>query len=191
MTRRPLFALTITIAIAAAGPGIAGTSKPRNSAPERILQKNWCAAASLRAAAKVAHGDTERRNVEYTANDARRFHRGCTLAMRVAPKHLTRLHTSTACPARPRPLTGSEDHRRAAAAAVRQASRRTLRPIITTTSAARNGQVRHQCGSRIARRTVVVTIQNTALYPSASASLVVVAVSRFRGRGWRVWQQLH
>lgn len=55
---------------------------------------------------------------------------------------------------------------------------------------ARGSQVRHQCGAKIARRTVVVQLLFPKMLPSASLSEGVVFVARFP-RGYRVWEVAH
>ena len=57
-------------------------------------------------------------------------------------------------------------------------------------SRGRGGAVKAQCGTAVARRTVVVYITLRALLPSASLSERVSYVARFRG-GWRVWEVAH
>jgi hypothetical protein len=54
----------------------------------------------------------------------------------------------------------------------------------------RGGQVKFQCGTKAAHRTVVVYITLRAFLPSASLSQRVSFVSRFR-TGWRVWKTAH
>ena len=58
----------------------------------------------------------------------------------------------------------------------------------------RSPQVVHDCGRKVARRSVVVVIHrrayDTGRNKSASLALGVVVVGRFRG-GWRVWNTLH
>jgi hypothetical protein len=50
--------------------------------------------------------------------------------------------------------------------------------------------VRHQCGAKVARRTVVVQLLFPKMLPSASLSEGVVFVARFP-RGYRVWEVAH
>jgi hypothetical protein len=54
----------------------------------------------------------------------------------------------------------------------------------------RGGQIRHTCGRRIQRRTVVVELLYTKQLPSASLSQRALAVSLFAD-GYRVWMLLH
>jgi hypothetical protein len=54
----------------------------------------------------------------------------------------------------------------------------------------RGGEVKFQCGTRAAHRTVVVYVTLRAFLPSASLSERVSFVSRFR-TGWRVWEIAH
>jgi hypothetical protein len=49
---------------------------------------------------------------------------------------------------------------------------------------------RHQCGTAVWRRTVVVYVLRRAYLPAISASSGVYFVGRFRG-GYRVWQVAH
>ena len=55
---------------------------------------------------------------------------------------------------------------------------------------ARGEEVAHQCGARVAERTVIVQMLFPRMLPSASLSEAVVAVSRFPD-GYRVWEILH
>lgn len=55
---------------------------------------------------------------------------------------------------------------------------------------ARGSHVRHQCGARVARRTVVVQLLFPKMLPSASLSEGVVFVARFPS-GYRVWEMAH
>jgi uncharacterized protein YqhQ len=63
--------------------------------------------------------------------------------------------------------------------------------VVWSVNAERLGQVRHRCGRKTLRRTVVVSIVLTGYLPSASLSQRVVAVSHFRRYGWRTWLALH
>jgi hypothetical protein len=51
-------------------------------------------------------------------------------------------------------------------------------------------EVRRACGRKVAKRTVIVSLELPALRPSASLSEGIVAVSRFSG-GYEVWSRLH
>jgi hypothetical protein len=62
--------------------------------------------------------------------------------------------------------------------------------IAAADTAGRGAQVSAECGKAVANRTVVVSITDRALLPSASLSQRVVFVSRFPS-GYRVWQRAH
>ena len=101
------------------------------------------------------------------------------------------------CPTKLRPL-GSNPvaaASRAALAAERSGDRsRVTGAAIATTRFDRSQQVVRACGTRIAARSVVVTIHRRAYDsgPNRSASLsqATVVVARFSS-GWRVWNVLH
>src|SRR5207247_1717321 len=94
------------------------------------------------------------------------------------------------CPRRPLPR--GHGWRRAAGRAAAAAEDRRSRPILFGIRwAAHDRRVTYACGPRAARRSAVVSLSLSGFYPSASLSDRVVAVARFRGRGWRVWLLLH
>jgi hypothetical protein len=83
---------------------------------------------------------------------------------------------------------------RASAVALARESRRD-RPLLVSAVLAsrdrgRGPQVRHTCGARAWKRTVIVYITLRAYLPSASLSSRVLFVGRFRD-GYRVWQIAH
>ena len=101
------------------------------------------------------------------------------------------------CPAKLLPL-GSNPIGLATRAAMK-AERRRDRPqvrgaAVATLNFGRSGQVVHNCGSRIAASSVVVTIHRRAhdsgRNKSASLSEGIVVVGRFQS-GWRIWDVLH
>ncbi|HEX8120355.1 MAG TPA: hypothetical protein VF549_03725 [Solirubrobacteraceae bacterium] len=59
------------------------------------------------------------------------------------------------------------------------------------TRAPRGGPVRHDCGGKVQRRTVVVDLVLPALLPSASLSQTTFAISITRRGRYRVWELLH
>ena len=79
------------------------------------------------------------------------------------------------------------------AALAREASK--SKPQVTGAAIAlgdreRGAQVRVQCGTETARRTVVVYLLRRAYFPSESLMQGVYFVSRFRS-GYRVWEVAH
>lgn len=106
---------------------------------------------------------------------------------------------SGSCPAAPRPLPalGVAYAAQAALSDVRQdygvLEARGAEVMAADRSAfagVRGQQVSHQCGQRVAARTVVVQLFFNRLLPSASLSHGVVFVSRLSS-GYRVWEVAH
>lgn len=62
--------------------------------------------------------------------------------------------------------------------------------VLATGAGVRGSTVKHQCGRRLWRRTVVVYVFLPKLKFSASLSSQVFFVSRFK-HGYRVWEQIH
>jgi hypothetical protein len=91
----------------------------------------------------------------------------------------------------------SRHARRLAARVAARYQGRSARPVVrstyygTDTTQARAGEVRSQCGPRVAARTIVVELLDTAYAPSDSVQEVVVAVGRFARHGWHQWLVLH
>ena len=97
------------------------------------------------------------------------------------------------CPRSALPLTANSIAPASRAAFARE--KPGSRPQVTgaTTAPAdvqRGGIAKHECGTRVWRRTVVVYITLRAFLPSASLSERVSFVSRLR-TGYRVWQVVH
>ncbi len=61
---------------------------------------------------------------------------------------------------------------------------------LATADIRRGPLAKHECGTRVWRRTVVVYVRLQAFPPSQSRSQAVLLVGRFRG-GFRVWQVTH
>lgn len=92
------------------------------------------------------------------------------------------------------PLTGSNPIGAAIAAALRY-EKPSARPqvrgaTLAIEDAARGGQAKFSCGTRVWQRTVVVYILDRAMLPAESASQRVYFVGRFKS-GYRVWQVVH
>jgi len=177
---------------------------PGGKAAARILVVDWCSPVRYSRALRIRKLSADaRRGLRAAEQLAREHPRGCRRAVRAAGKDAgygrrrqlpnTRRRGSSYCAFGARPL--GRGWRVAAGRAAAAFEMRRFRPIIVsvvrgTSKRGRGGQVRHECGSRIQRRTVLVTMQETALLPAVSAGQRDVAVSRFRLR-WRVWSVLH
>jgi hypothetical protein len=172
---------------------------------ERILERDWCSPASYTKARDAAPSldATARRNLTESERTARRYPRGCLISERGAhgrsehlPRHpawTTRGPHGDDCPRDPLPVGTGWRH--AASLAAAAADARSDRPIVVGRGGpghqTRQGQIRYACGGAAVRRSVVVSLALTRAYPAASASSQILALSRFRGLGWRVWMILH
>lgn len=119
-----------------------------------------------------------------------------TIERRVAPASaVSKLAAS--CPTKLLPL-GANPVEAASHVALRAERARDLAQVtgavIATLAFDRSHQVVHNCGSRVAARSVVVTIHRRAYDrgPNKSASLSqgTIVLGRFKS-GWRVWDVLH
>jgi hypothetical protein len=163
----------------------------------RIVQRDWCDLARYARARRLGHlSEAMRRNLFEARQLARRRPWGCAVARDVAHARHERIPPDRAawvrqgCP-RGHLLALRAGDRTTAASLAAAIEPRSLRPVVRSVDArARRGPVR-ACGDRVAERTVIVGLALTAYFPSASLSQRVVAVSRFRRYGWRVWLLLH
>ncbi|HEY7630743.1 MAG TPA: hypothetical protein VH817_08590 [Thermoleophilaceae bacterium] len=193
-----LVVLAVAVSAQATFPGVPASA-------ERILERDWCSPASYTKARNAAPrlDANARRNLSESERTARRYPRGCQIGERGAhgrsdqfPQHpawTKRGPHGDDCPLHPLPVGTNWRHAASLAAAAVDA--RSERPIVVGRGGPRHqtrrGQIRYACGSAAVRRSVVVGLALTRAYPAASASTQIVALSRFRGLGWRVWMLLH
>jgi hypothetical protein len=200
--RLGVVAVLVAIAVVANAQG----SFPNVPAPvERILERDWCSPHAYAEARRAAPhlGIEARQNLAESEQAARRYPRGCLIGVRSAhhralhfPQHpawTRRGPHGDDCPREPLPVGAHWRH--AASLAAAAADARPLRPIVVGRGGpghqTRLGQIRYACGQPAVRRSVVIGIQLSALFPSASASTQILALARFRHWGWRVWMIVH
>lgn len=200
-------ALFILVALAASAGAAGGYYPNVPQRVERILEHDWCHAGPYKHARGVASHltDPQRRNIAESEQTPRAHPRGCLIGERAAhrrgrplyfPRHPAWTEPGPHGDDCPRdPLPGGTHWRHAASLAAAAADARSLRPIVVGRGGpghqTRRGQIRHACGRAAVRRSVVIGIQLSALFPSASASTQILALARFRHLGWRVWMILH